>query len=381
MPFARVKLAGWATNDPFTSAQANQLDIDHAAAMDQPLTTLQASLPSALSWPIRGTTTNSLSRSAFGAKDQVWFATGTGGTDFGEWSVDFGRTWTNIGMASGLTFTDSALDASGNVAIITSIRTVVKGTRTAYSTWAWGASVNMLTTTSGGSSLDFDATSGNFIAVYRPGASGFNVDTTTDPAVAWTSRTVPSGTWTAGYTGSNNPEITCIPGRAIAVFCDAATPRLNLMWSSNGGVTWANVQQTLTMAAAQAATSILSKPAYDSARAEWYVAIAGTVGTKSTEVYRSTDGGLSWAQTANLTSKDWASSDIAAIGDLLVMTNYDGRIAYSIDRGVTWKLGIKYVGASTRMNLRSGGGGFITLNPNDKIALASVRTGDNGMAL
>ena len=377
MTFPRIKPANWAVNETLTSAQANALDVDHSLAMDQATMTQQVSVLSAQNWNKGGANTNNIKRGAWSTKDQAWFAVGDGGNDFGEVSYDYGKTWTNLALGLTLVYTDAAVSPTGTVCIMTSARNIIKGTRTAYATYSWSGPINMLTAIPAGGGVDYEATAGKFISVYRTGAVG-HADWTTDPIVAWTAGTVPAA-WST-YVGANSPEVTCIAGRAIAVYLDASVPRLNIMYSTDGGNTWTNVQKTLTMAAADCVASVTAKPAYNAALNEWYIAVAGSTARK-TEVYRSADGGATWTLTASLPSNDWVVNDIAAVGSAIVMTNDDARIAFSIDRGVTWSLATRLIGSAARRYLRVGGGGFMSWNSADKTTFFSSRYSDAGVTI
>lgn len=383
MSFPRIKPSGFGVNEKLTSAQMNALDIDHAAAVDVDQMELEVSLTSALNWPLKGTTTNNIKRGFFSVKDQAWFAVGDGGNDFLEVSYDYGRTWTSLTGSLGGTLPciDVTAATTGNVAVITGgSRTVYKGARTAYGTYTWTTNVNMLVAApSTGGSCDYDGTAATFIAVYRTGAVG-HADYTTDPAVAWAGGAV-AAAWST-YVGTKDPEVTAIPGRAIAAYIDASVPRLNIMRSTDGGANWNNVQVALGISAADASVnSTLGKPAYNSVRDEWYITVSTTNGTRRTEFYRSTDGGQNWTLVTTL-SADFVAQDVAAIGNLILMTNDDARVAYSTDRGATWKLATRLVGSAARRYIRAGGGGFMSWNSSaDKTSFASLRTSDSGNAL
>lgn len=381
MTFSRIKPLGWGVNEKLTSAQMNALDIDHAAAVDSAQLTLQIALAVPLNWPIKGTNTNNIKRGFFSVKDQAWFAVGDGGNDFLEVSYDGGRTWSDLSGSLGgaRPCRDITTATTGDVCILTDTRDVYKGARTAYGTYTWTDNANMLVAAPGAAaSCDYEATAAKFIAVYRTGAVG-HADYTATPSTAWTGGTV-AAAWST-YVGTNAPEVTAIPGRAIAAYVDASVPRLNIMRTTDGGANWSNVQVTLGISAADAtANSVLGKPAYNSVRDEWYITVSTTTTTRRTEVYRSTDGGQNWTLVTTL-SADFVAQDIAAVGDLIMMTNDDARVAYSTDRGATWKLGGRLIGGATRRYLRAGGGGFMSWNSADKTSFASLRTGDSGNAL
>ena len=380
MTFPRIKLAGWGVNEKLTSAQMNALDIDHAAAVDSVQMALVDSYSAVQSWPIKGTNTNNIKRGFYSVKDQAWFAVGNGGNDFLEVSYDYGRTWTNLAGSLGgaLACLDVTAATTGDVAVMTAARTIYRGQRTAYGTYTWTTNANMLVAAPAGGGCDYEATAAKFIAVYRTGAVG-HADYTASPSTAWTGGTV-AAAWST-YVGAKDPEVTAIPGLAIAAYVDASVPRLNIMNSPDGGANWNNVQKTLVMSAADcSANSTMSKPAYNAYRNEWYITVSTTTGTRRTEVYRSTDAGATWTLVVTV-SADFVAQDLVAINDLIVMTNDDNRIAYSTDRCATWKLATRLVGSASRAFIRAGGGGLMSWNSVDKTSLSTVRTADSGNAL
>lgn len=335
----------------------------------------------ALNWPLQGTNTNNLSTGCYSTVDSAWFGVGSGGNDFLEVTYN-GRTWTSLtgSLGAALALFDVSVNAAGTVAIVANSRTVYKGARTAYKTYTWTNTANRLSAAPSAARLGSDDVNGKFICVYRVGITGFQVDYIADPANAWTAATL-SAAWT-GYTGTNNPEISQnsdSAGTMIAAYVDAGTPRLNIMWSADGGATWTNVQKTLTMSAADAAAgTILSRPVWNSVRNEWYIAV-GATSARKTEVYRSTDAGATWTLVANITSASLslAFSDLACLGELITAVNDDGRILYSIDRGVSWGFsGAQVQGTSSvRQRLAVGGGGMACWHSGDKLATLSERFG------
>jgi len=335
----------------------------------------------ALNWPLQGSNTHNLSTGCYSTVDCAWFGVGSGGNDFLEVSYN-GRTWTDLAatLASGKALIDIAVSDAGVVAIVTNSRTVAKGLWTAYKTYTWSSTANRLTAAPSGARLGFDVSSGKFICVYRVGITGFKVDYVADPASVWTAATL-NAVWT-GYTGTNDPEISqgCDgSGTMIAAYVDAGTPRLNIMWSQDGGATWTHVQKTLTMIAAEAAAgTILSRPVWNELRNEWYIAV-GATSSRKTEVYRSTDSGTTWTLVANITAAglSWAFSDLACLGELITAVNDDGRLLYSVDRGANWAFsGAQVQGASTvRQRLAVGGGGMACWHSGSKLTTLSERFG------
>lgn len=339
----------------------------------------------ALNWLFKTSNANKLRHGAYGEKDQVWIAVGGDVVDSVEVSYDFGRTWANlagsIGLTSSKTCADVAIATNGDVLIMTASTDLYHGTWSAYGTLSFAAVTSALAHTPASGGMAYDPTAGVWLVCYRNGTAGY-VDTTPD-GTAWTSRTLPAA-WAS--MAAKDPEIHAVAGRAVAAFIDAATPRLNVMYSTDGGATWTNVQIATHASSANLASCYVTRPTYDGVRDAWYVGVVAVTGV-STELFRSLDGGATWASVQTATAEAGAggyllpfvAGDIQALGDLLVTTDGSGRMAYSVNQGAVWCYSGRNAGTTTRLHIRTGGGGFMLWNDTDKITFASLRLGAPGM--
>jgi hypothetical protein len=337
----------------------------------------------AINWMPVSTSTHNLKRGAYCAKNQTWYLVGDGGIDFLDASPDFGRTWVSLtgSLGSSLSLMDAACDASGNVVLVGyGSRSIYKGTYVSQSSTTWAVTANAVSVSPTQSiSLDFEATAAKFVTTYRNGILGHKVDFSSNGTV-WSAGTLPAA-WTS-YTGTNNPEIAAIPGRCIAVFVDSTTPKYNAMYSTDGGNTWTNVQLTPSISAANlAANNVISKPTYDAISGAWYFSVSTTSVARQTEVWTSTNGGVSWSQTYYSTGHDFVAQDLQAVGTLLVASNDDGRVCFSTDGGVTFTWCICNKGTTTRTYLRQAQGGLLMTNSADKTVYMSARLGNAGLAV
>jgi hypothetical protein len=338
----------------------------------------------AINWLPKSSSTHNLKRGAFCAKNQTWYLVGDGGADFLDASPDFGRSWVSLtgSLGSVLVLIDAACDTAGNVVLVGyGSRSIYKGTYVSQASTTWAATANALSVSPTQSvSIDFEPTSAKFVTTYRNGVLGHKVDWSANGTV-WSPGTLPAN-WTA-YTGTNNPEIACIAGQSVAVFVDATTPRYNAMYSTDGGNTWANANIAPSISGANlAAQSTISKPTYDSVTGTWYFAVSSVSGTRQTEVWSSTNpaGGV-WTRKYYSSLSDIVMQDLQAIGTLLVASNDDGRIVFSVDGGVSWKWCACNPGTTTRTFLRAAQGGLLMTNAPDKAIFSSMRIGNGGLAV
>lgn len=367
----------------------NAFSVDGSAKTNiQALLDLLGHTP-ALNWHGKGTSTHNLRRAVYSPKDAgIWVAVGPGGNDFADISTDYGKTWTSLtgSLGAAIAIDDCACSTAGTFALVCeATRTVYKGARTAFNTFTWTSTVNALTIapTAFSCVVDYEPNAALFVSLYRNGASGQRCDTSATVNAAWTNRTASlPAVWTA-YTGTNSPELTCTglaqganPGISVGIFVDAgATPKYNTARSTDGGATWTGVQLTPNIAQADLATnSTCSKPAFDEVNGLWYIAVSSS-SNRQTEVWKSTDNGLTYALTKFFTTgMDVVLHDIAAIGALLVGINDDGRIIYSTDQGVTWKWGTgNGTSSASRCFLRVGAGGFLHVDQTNKWLIPSHR--------
>src|SRR5260221_5247562 len=232
----------------------------------------------------------------------------------------------------------------------------------------------MIAVAAGAPVVDWDEISGNFITVYRNGASGFHAEHGAAGPPFTRGASIP-GAWTA-YTGSNNAEIGCSRGHPVgttlACFYDAtgSVQKLNVMRSTDGGTNWTNQQ-----IAPPLDLLLVSKPAFNKDAKRWYV--AGSSSLPRVYIYESTDDGVTSAIVATINR--WHCHSIVASGELLVLLGKDQRIAYSVDRGVTWRFEARRLPATVAtMHLLAGGGQLFFTNNVAKNAFSSLRIGNVG---
>ncbi len=338
----------------------------------------------ALNWLAAVTTTHNLKRGAWSALEQTWYGVGDGGLDFLERSQDSGRTWANLTSALGASkvVQDVAVAANGNLVLVNAgSRNIYFGTYTGYGCFSTGGSwadvSNALAAAPTTVRVARDETAGLFCALYRTGATGFKTDHGNSGA-AFAAGSLPAS-WT-GYTGSHDAEIGAKVGggRLVAAYIDDAGggKTVRPIYSTDGGVTWT---ASTTFLPTMSAPTIVSRPTHNAERDEWYLLISKTGGAATAELWRSTDGGVNFSKVGGFTAE---AHSIACFDDRLVCILSDGREVYSVDRGVTWKLGNKSPQTSAVFyEVRDGGGGFMFWNSGDKTSFATTRSGDVGSTI
>jgi len=321
-----------------------------------------------------------IKRGYFYAVDQQWFAVGDGGNDYLVTSPDFGKSWISLVglLGASLPLIDVSAQTTGNVLSIlcSGTRTVYSGARSAYHTYTFASHVNAVSHSVSDGRLAWENTAALFIAAYRSGASGIYVDTSPD-SVTWTARAVPAA-W-SGYTGTAaTPQMKAIPGRVIAAFLDdtaAPTAKINIMYSTNGGVGWTNVQVNLDVAMS-GATSHVAHPTYDRSTGYWYVLVYDTMAQVSM-ILRSTDGGVSWSNLVTTPTITGYLTSIAALPGCRVFLSNDHRVIVTSDDTHYYLVGQNVETNTVILDLREGGGGLMVWNPADKTSWASSRLGNN----
>lgn len=333
---------------------------------------------SALNWANGGASTHNLKRMAYYAADDTWFGVGDGGNNFLESSVSFGRSWTDLAatlaaIPATKVCEDIAVNtANGSITITTSTRDTFKGTRTAFATYTWVLTSNAITTAPTASSLAYEPTAALMICVYRVTTTGFRVDTSTD-GVTWVNRTVPAAF--SGYTGTSNPEVGAIAGRAIACFIStSASATIETMYSTDGGVTWTGVTLTSGIAPADFTGCRITRPVYDTNAALWWFAVSSTT-ADSAEVWSSSDGGVSWTVVKTFTAKDVEVQSASMVGPAWAMCTKKGRIMVSKDHGATWRWVAANDGTASSFAMRGNDAGALVLNASDKTSFRSHRAG------
>jgi hypothetical protein len=105
---------------------------------------------------------------------------------------------------------------------------------------------------------------------------------------------------------------------------------------------------------------------YIAERATWLIAIVGSGASfTATEIWASTDGGLTWTKTTTLGGVSRAVSvvQLAVLSPLVVSINSDGETMFSLDGGATWKLsGVIGTPGATARSIWAGDGGLLSLD-------------------
>jgi hypothetical protein len=387
--FSRINAGGWASGDPLTHTQANNLDIDHANALDKSTAgdtilgtvnvggTGNVNIPilDALNWyaPVSVDATFALLKGAFCEKDQAWYGVGNGGSDWFMQSLDFGYTWTKPTLGSTKTCQDVACDASGNVLITNSDRSIYFGTRSAYGSVTFALTASALSA-NGTGTVAYDTTNTTWIAAYRNGALGQHLDTSTG-GTSYTARTLPSS-WTS-YTGGNDARVASnASGTSIACFYDESAGLLRIIQSTNA-TTWTDVADAST----GFAPGQVSKPFYDSVNLVWYIAISAT-GTRKTQIFYSTNGGTSWAS-SSWTTNDFCAQGLVTVKGWVVAINDDGRVAFSSAYGASLAFfwAGKAIVAASPITAAYGGGGVGIFYGGNKNFVRSIRCGTAGQSI
>lgn len=331
-----AEVANYLHGNAFDAAQAAINAVGQIPALNwSPLVSLGSGSSNALGWS---------------DAEQAWYVVVSASVT-GQQSFDYGKTWTNITIASAYNpVFDIAFDTSGNGVIVGNTRDVQEGPFVAYGTAiTWTNHVTALGSTP------------NLMAqvVYDPAHSlwcilqnGAAVATSTNRSV-WTNRAIP-GTWVLG--NSNYVRLGVGNGILVAASRDTAS-LLRTMRSADGGVTWTNDQTVAVNAGITMvdANGTVTRPAWSSTDALWYIAVNQTA-TRKTQVFSSPDG-ITWASAATLLANDCAFLELVVLGSLLVGINNDGRIFASWNKGVNWwRCG--YSGTNFLTGAKSGGGGI-----------------------
>lgn len=335
----------------------------------------------AINWSAATSLTKALRRSAWSAKDQTWWCCGSAVSDGALTSSDFGRNFGAPTLGSSLSLADVACDSAGNVLYLSTARDVYVGTRASYGgvTFAHYATAISAAPSTGVATAAYDVTHGVWLALYKTSAGVAHLDTS-PTGVTWTAQTLPSG-WTATVVTSmsTNCEIaTNASGTAIGAMWDDTAALLRIMSSTDGGVTW-----TQRFASALTFTpGMITRPTYDDVSGIWYM--AASLSGAHTSVLKSTDGGVTWAVVVTYTSDVFANS-LVALGTLLVMLNYDGRVFYSTNGGATFLFGARILAAAgsagSPIKMTAGGGGLLIVNSNDSNAWLSTRFGADAVVV
>jgi len=341
-------------------------------------------LAEAMEWGPAITTAKDVVRGAYSLKEQSWFTVGPGANDFLLRSQDSGRSWVDlsgtIGVDDALSTYDIAINAAGQAVIINvGTQDIYESAYGGYAGFAFSTSAGVLNAAMTAGQIIFEEVNDLWLALYRTTGSGMRADTSPN-RTAWTNQTLPAG-WAAYNNSTQNPRVAANDaGRIVALFYDdtALNLKYRFAYSTDGGVNW--TAGTALTPGFGPATDCVSKPTYDPDFDDWYFCAAETTGTNSTEVYRSEDGGATWSIVySNINTDNYAFVAIAWFNGVLVASNIGGRIFFSTDRGVTWKLATRnLLNGACRPWLSVGNGQLLVIDDTDNVSYVTRRLGAVG---
>lgn len=268
-------------------------------------------------------------------------------------SLNAGITWTpetGVGIVgAGENCLGGDADLGGNVVISTDTKYVFEKTEST-GTWTRVDVVGGGVPSAGECQVAFDPLSGRWIWFGASGASTTLVKTSTN-RTTWTDATTkPSGSWSGVSLG-----LACKPsnGRVIAMCIGSPPGTVRVATSDNGGVNWTDrATLTTTLPGTSERTAISYSEVDDS-----WICTLGKIATADSEVWRSTDDGVTWTKIA--TFGNACLLNVACLGRLLVsvavLADGSSHIVYSLDTGVTWRLS-GYRLQSTGVGVFRGGG-------------------------
>lgn len=321
MTFARVKPANWAVNEKLTSAQMNQLDIDHAIAWaDADACTLPV-----INWKPRSAgPAVILRRACFNPVESRVYALADNATDHLYYTVNFGNDWSGPVAASGGAgaLFDIASDPSGNMVAPLTSNNVAEYNQ---SSTTWTNHGAPFTGSPSSPTVVWSIVGSLWCVTYRNGALGLQAFTSPN-RTAWTSRTAGLPATLTGYAGSNNPQMGVdAAGNIVLVLNTASAVDYKGAYSSNGGVTWT------AFTIATALNSAVTRPVWSAYDSQWIIAASSGSGTN---VFTSPDG-VTWTLVyAPATVVQFRQ--LAVIGRMYAAVDSNGNLYYSTNKGANW---------------------------------------------
>lgn len=314
-------------------------------------------------------------RAVWSDGERIWWVIGDSGqvrrsTDYGR---SFGANETG-GVTAGTEECGGIdVDASGNAVVALNVTSKTYLRYTAGGAWASG-------------SLPAGWTASGTVTarvVYNPVAGlwclthcdTFNSRTITSPdRSTWTNRFQ----WSVG----GNPHalmrvgVNKTSGRMVFAGHDVlGSGTLNIATSDDGGITLTNRATLTTTIASPTHLDVV----YNPDRSEWLAVIGKVTGGPASEVWRSTDAGVSWTKVATLATA--CIQNPAPCGSMWVGSAALGspvEAAYSLDGGATWK-GTGYARSANGRGCFAGAGGLLLLD--SSAASPSFRAGTFGATL
>ena len=230
----------------------------------------------------------------------------------------------------------------------------------------------------------YDVIAAKFVAVAGTGAGAFAIRYSSDGSTWTAPGSIPANP--GGNTRTRENAIGTYSGRTIVLHNTALVSAARVLYSDDGGVTWAysgaTGPQTGESIAADDAKWSYCDPIYCDELSAWFVWLYNTTDNKS-RLYRSGDG-LVW--TLVLAKTNWVVESIACQGSLLVSTlraqpaTDGGLLIWSVDGGLTWKRsdGQFPTTSASAGKVITGDGQFFAIDPASGVTMVSNVTGDAG---
>lgn len=228
-----------------------------------------------------------------------------------------------------------AHDPSGNAVVTAADRSEVFAFNASTSTWT---KVNV----NGGGALTgntwpkiaYDPIHSLWCLFFTNSIGGTTEVYTSSDRATWTFRTPPTGF------GSGPQVVLAVKkstGRLVAMAIPnygAAPQPVKVATSDDGGITWTSRTDLSTNVDLSA--SVQTACAYNAETNTWLYTVGETSGTATSEVWASTDDGVTWTKVATLTASCLLNP--ASMGSLwLTAVRGSTELAYSLDSGATWK--------------------------------------------
>jgi hypothetical protein len=307
---------------------------------------------------------------------RVWCAVGTGHNV--QESVSAGQVFAAANLIAGIAGTSPALriacnDATGDMVVTTDTTAVYEWSQ-AGAAWT-SRSVSGLAAPAAGDAMNvvFDGTLWcAYIAGRGAGGTGFRGFFSSPDRATWTSRALPSSGTAAAIANGLSQLATNKAGRSVALVNLGTTGFAEFLATTDGGATWVTgtygqVNHGITAVTAQSLK-------YNAASGLFIFTVASSAASK---VYTSTDG-LAWTLAASLGAGGRIQT-ITTMGELWLAQVGSASLAYSVDRGVTWR-SLEFIpDTATITTLKSSGGQFLMLTSAN--VYPSLRMGVGGAVL
>jgi hypothetical protein len=306
---------------------------------------------------------------------QRWYAPlgGTASTSI-YLSSDFGKTWSSTTMSASISALDAAVDVSGNIVVLASNGTSLKGlagaTYSAALTWS-----STLATTFVAGTLAYDA---NALGVqwFAAGASSAGAisayQTPAGLTSSWTTPSLPT-TWTSTTAGKSVVIGASGTGTVVLAFIDTTSTFRTLVRNPTTGIYGNDTQHTVDPGVGTVTINIsteprlISRPIWSTVDSLWYLSVSGNTGS---QVWSSPDGST-WTSVRVFSGNQTYS--LVCLGALLIALDVTGMVEASWDKGVTWRRCGQVSSAAGVTALRAGGGGLLAFSSSS--SFASTRFG------